>query len=200
MNDKILNSVEKVYSVEDYLRTERKTATNQEFIDGKILSSQKSSRIHSLLVTNATISIGSRLNSQQCEIYAGNMRVQVNQNRFCYPSVVVVNGKPVFSGKDSDTLVNPTIVFEIFSTENRPNTKIESYLEMESIKDCLLIKENELHIEHYAKQAAKQWLYKVYNERSDIIMLSSVNCKTSVAEIYTHINFGAIGHHQQVAA
>lgn len=199
MSDKMINSIEKIYSVEDYLRTERKTATNQEFIDGKILNSQKSSRIHSLLVTNTTISIGSRLNSQQCEIYAGNMRVQISQNRFCYPSVVVVNGKPVFSGRESDTLLNPTIVFEIFSTENRPNQKIESFLEMESIKECLLIRENELHIEHYAKQAAKNWLYKVYNERSDVITLGSVNCKISAAEIYTHINFGAVGH-QQVAA
>lgn len=200
MTDKMINSVEKIYSVEDYLRSERKTATNQEFIDGKILTTQKSSRIHSLLVTNTTISVGSRLNGQQCEIYAGNMRVQVSQNRFCYPSVVIVNGKPSFSGRESDTLVNPTIIFEIFSTENRPNTKIESYLEMESIKDCLLIKENALHIEHYSKQAAKQWLYKVYNERSDVITLSSVNCKTSLSEIYTHINFGAIGQHQQIAA
>jgi Uma2 family endonuclease len=199
MNDKVINSVEKVYSVEDYLRTERKTATNQELIDGKILTTQKSSRIHSLLVTNATISIGSRLSGQNCEIYAGNMRVQVTHNRFCYPSVVVVNGKPVFSGKDSDTLMNPTIVFEIFSSENRPNSKIESFLEMESVKDCLLIKENELHIEHYAKQTNKQWLYKVYNERSDVITLSSVNCKTSVAEVYTHVNFGLVGH-RQVAA
>ena len=195
----MIGSIEKIHSVDDYLRNERKTATNQEFIDGKILTTQKSSRIHSLLVTNATISIGSRLSGQQCEIYAGNMRVQVNQNRFCYPSVVLVNGKPVFSGKDADTLLNPTIVFEIFSTENRPNVKIESFLEMECIKDCLLIKENELHIEHYAKQTNKQWLYKVYNERSDVITLSSVNCKTSVAEVYTHINFGAIGH-RQVAA
>lgn len=199
MTEKMINSVEKIYSVEDYLRTERKTPINQEFIDGKILNSQKSSRIHSLLVTNTTISIGSRLNGQPCEIYAGNMRVQVNQNRLCYPSVVVVNGKPVFSTKDADTLLNPTIVFEIFSAENRPNVKIESFLEMESVKDCLLIKENSLHIEHYAKQAAKQWIYKVYNERSDVISFSSINCKTSASEIYTHINFG-LSEHRQVAA
>ena len=199
MNDKMINSFEKIYSVEDYLKTERKTAANHEFIDGKILNTQTSSRIHSLLVTNTTISIGSRVNGQQCEIYAGNMRVQVNQNRFCYPSVVVVNGKPVFSGRDSDTLTNPTIIFEIFSTENRPNNKIESYLEMESVKDCILIRENDLHIEHYAKQTAKNWLYKIYNERSDVITLSAVNCKASVSEIYTHINFG-MSQPRQVAA
>lgn len=180
---------EKIHTVEDYLKLERKNTGNHEFIDGKILPMPNSSRTHSLIVTNATIAIGSRLRGQNCEVYAGNMRVQLSPHRFCYPSVVIVSGKPSFTGGDSDTLVNPTVVVEIFSPETRSYQKRESYLEMNSIKECILIKEDEMRIEHYLKQNAKQWTYRIYNGRDDVISLDSVNCKTSVAEIYSQIKF-----------
>lgn len=189
MSEKTITPVERKNSVEDYLKLERKNIGNYEYIDGKILPMPASSRIHSLMVTNTTIAVGSRLRGQNCEVYAGNMRVQLNSERFCYPSVVIVNGKPSFTGEGSETLVNPTVVVEIFSPETRSYQKRESYLDMSSIRECLFVKEDEMRIEHYFKQNAKQWVYKIYNGRDDVISLESVNCKASVAEIYAQINF-----------
>jgi len=192
MNDKLLTPMEKKLTVEDYLKLERHNTGNHEFIDGKIIPMANSSRTHSLLVTNATIAIGSRLRGQSCEVYAGNMRVQLNSSRFSYPSVVIINGKPIFSNAESDTLLNPTVVVEIFSPESRSiekNEKLESYLEMESVRECLLIKENETRVEHYAKQTVKQWVYRIYNNREDVVTLDSINCKASLAEIYAQIKF-----------
>ena len=60
---------------------------------------------------------------------------------------------------------------------------------MDSIRECLLVKEDEMRVEHYARQNAKQWIYRIYNERDDVISLDSINCKVSLAEIYTHIKF-----------
>jgi hypothetical protein len=34
-----------------------------------------------------------------------------------------------------------------------------------------------MRIEHYARQNAKQWIYRIYNERDDVISLESINCK-----------------------
>lgn len=191
---------EKIHTVEDYLKLERRNAGNHEYIDGRILPMPNSSRTHSLIVTNTTIAVGSRLRGQNCEVYAGNMRVQLSTNRFCYPSVVIVNGKPSFTGGESDTLTNPTVVVEIFSPETRSYQKRESYLEMNSIKECVLIKEDEMRIEHYLKQNAKQWTYRIYNGRDDVISLDSVNCKTSVAEIYSQIKFGESAPPSQLIA
>lgn len=180
---------EKKHTVEDYLKLERRNAGNHEYIDGKILPMPNSSRTHSLIVTNATIAIGSRLRGQNSEVYAGNMRVQLSSESFCYPSVVIVSGKPSFTDSDSETLTNPTVVVEIFSPQTRSYQKRESYLDMSSIKECLFVKEDEMRIEHFFKQNAKQWIYKIYNGRDDVISLESVNCKTSVAEIYAQIRF-----------
>jgi Uma2 family endonuclease len=57
----------------------------------------------------------------------------------------------------------------------------------------LIVKEDEMRVEHYAKQNAKQWIYRIYNDREDVISLDSINCKISLAEIYAQIKFGHSG-------
>ncbi|MEJ7665419.1 MAG: hypothetical protein WKG07_40795 [Hymenobacter sp.] len=39
---------------------------------------------------------------------------------------------------------------------------------MDSIREYLLIKEDEMRVEHYAKQNAKQWIYRIYNDRDEV--------------------------------
>ena len=62
-----------------------------------------------------------------------------------------------------------------------------SDLAIPKIKDCLLVNENEMRVEHYARQNAKQWIYRIYNEREDVITLESINCKLSLAEVYAQV-------------
>ena len=45
-----------------------------------------------------------------------------------------------------------------------------------------------MRVEHYAWQNAKQWIYRIYNEREDVIALDSINCKLSLSEIYAQVN------------
>jgi Uma2 family endonuclease len=195
MSEKILSQSEKKHTVEDYLKLEQRSHNKLEFVDGKVLSMADSNRTHSLIVTNTTIAIGSRVRGQNCEVYAGDMRVQLNPKRFGYPNIVVVNGKPAFSSSQSDILLNPTVVIEVISkniNSTDKGEKLESYLEMESIRECLFVKEEEMRIEHYAKQTLKQWIYRIYNARDDVVSLDSINCKTSLAEIYSQIKFETI--------
>ncbi len=192
MNEKILNQPVKKSSAEEYLMSERHSSTRNEFIDGRVLARAGSNRSHSMIVSNAAIAVGSRMHGHKCEIYIGNMRVKLPNNFVCYPDVVIVNGEPKFSDQNSDVLLNPTLVLEIFSNETNSSDKtkkLESFLEMESIKECFLVKEDEMRVEHYAKQNQKQWIYRIYNERDDVISLDSINTKISLAELYAQIKF-----------
>jgi Uma2 family endonuclease len=187
---------EKNYTSEEYLKIERAAASRHEFVGGKVLSVAGSNRTRSLLATNLIISIGSRIHGQKNEIYTGSMRVQINANRFSYPDVVIVNTKPIFADSRADVLQNPTIVLEIYSKNTNSvdkSEKLESYLAMDSIREYVLIKEDEMRVEHYAKQNAKQWIYRIYNERDEVVGLDSINCKVSVTEIYSQISFEGAG-------
>lgn len=192
MNDKSVFQKDKNYTAEEYLKMERRGSIKHEFLDGKILATAGSNRTHNLIGTNAVIAVGSRSRGQKCEIYSSDMCVRLSDKQFCYPDAIVVAGEPIFTDQDADVLVNPTIIVEIFSNGAQfqdKRDKLERYLAMDSIRECLLIKEDEMRIEHYAKQNAKQWIYKIYNDREDVVTLDSISCKISLAEIYSQIKF-----------
>ena len=176
-------------SVDDYLTSERQNVSKNEFYQGKVIGLSGSNRWHNIIVSNVAIGIGSRLHGHRCEIYISNIRVKLDNNFICYPDIAVVNGEPEFIDRNLDVLVNPTFLVDVFSELNSSakTTKLESFLAMSSIKECLLIKEDEMRIEHYAKQNAKQWIYKIYDTRDDVISLDSIGCKISLQEVYAQV-------------
>ena len=192
MSEKVVTQTEKTYTAEDYLKFDRRDAGKQEYSNGKVVSASGSSRRHNLIGSNTTIAIGSRVRGHKCEVYVNDMRVKLAPHNYCYPDVVVVNGEPAFEGKELDILLNPTVIVEIMSraTLNHDKTeKLDRYLAMESVREILLIKEEDMRVEHYHKQTQNQWTYKIYLNREDIISLESINCKISMGEIYSQIKF-----------
>lgn len=192
MSEKASNQAEKKHTAEEYLKGERESSAKSEFNDGQILGKNNSNRWHNLIATNTAIAVGSRLHNHKCDIYVNAMCVQLKSTRYCYPDVVIVNGEPQFADNNFDVLTNPTVIVEVFSGKTNTSDKtekLENYLAMDSIRECLLIKEDEMRVEHYAKQNAKQWIYRIYNERDDVISIEAVNCKVSLQEIYAQLKF-----------
>ncbi len=113
------------------------------------------------------------------------------RTRRVFPDVMAVKGDPSFEDDASEILLNPTLVVEVFPTNSRTSyraQKLEGFLAIPKLKECLLVSESEMRIEHYAWQNAKQWIYRIYNERDDVISLESINCKLSISEIYAQVN------------
>lgn len=193
MTEKPLSGTPKYRTPDDYLMAERQSATRNEFMNGRVIGRAGSNRWHNLIVSNAAVAIGSRIHGAKSDLYLGNMRVRLRNNFICYPDVVIVNGEPAFADQNADLLLNPTVVLEIVSSATNTldkTQKLEAFLAMDSIRECILVKEDEMRIEHYAKQNAKQWIYKIYNERDDVLSMESINCKVSLSEVYAQIKFG----------
>ncbi len=190
MNEKVFGQSAKKTTMDDYLTTERQGGARNEFMDGRVIARSGSNRWHNILVSNTVVALGSRMHGHKAEIYISNMRVKLKNSYICYPDIVVVNGEPSFADQNADLLLNPTVIVEIFSNNTNSSdktNKLESYLAMDSIKEFVLLKEEEMRVEHYARQNAKQWIYRIYNERDDVISLESINCKVSVSEVYAQV-------------
>ena len=191
----------KFRTAEDYIMSERQNPSKNEFLNGRTVQRSGSNRWHNLIVSNIAIAVGSRVHSGKNELYLSSMRVRVKPNFICYPDAVLVSGEPAFADQASDLLLNPTVIFEVISgmTNSADKTqKLENFLAMDSIREVVLIKEDEMRIEHYAKQNPKQWIYKIYNARDDVMALESIGCKVSLAEVYAQIKFN--GAHISSAA
>ena len=195
MSEKILTQSKEIYTAEDYLKSEKRDNGKSEITNGKPAGSATgSNRRHNLIGSNTTIAIGSRLRGHKCEVYVTDMRVKLSPQNYCYPDVVIVSGEPQFEGKDLDILLNPTVIVEIMSRntlDNDKTEKLDRYLAMDSVKEIMLVKEEDARVEHYHKQTINQWIYKIYGNRDDVISLESINCKISLGEIYAQIKFEA---------
>lgn len=192
MSEKELTQTESNRTVESQTKTEQQNTGKKFFPNYRLLANSVSNRMNNLIATNVVIAIGSRIQGQKCEMYVNDMPVKLDAKHICYPDVVVVSGDPQFVDKESDMLLNPTVAFDIFSknTSFQDKTeKLECYLAMASIREYVLIKEDEMRVEHYLKQNAKQWIYKIYNERDDVVSIEAINCKISIAEIYAQVRF-----------
>ena len=190
MNEKGLDQPHKKSAADDFAGMHR--GPQNQFGSAKMIARSGSNRWHNLIVSNTAIATGSKMHGHKTEIYVSNMCVKMTNNLLCYPDVVYVTGEPKFADGHSDLLLNPTLVVEIFSSATSTvdkSKKVESFLEMESIRECLLLKEDEMRVEHYFRQNAKQWIYRIYNERDDVVSLESINCKLSLAEIYAQVKF-----------
>jgi Uma2 family endonuclease len=191
MNEKGLDQPQKKGAGEDFVGMERGQGRS-DFGSAKMIARSGSNRWHNLIVANTAIAAGSKMHGHKCEIYISNMRVKLANNFLCYPDIVFVSGEPKFADGNADLLLNPTVVVEIFSSTTNTvdkTKKVESFLEMESIRECVLLKEDEMRVEHYARQNQKQWIYRIYNERDDVVSLESIGCKIGLAEIYAQIKF-----------
>lgn len=192
MNERVQNQSAKAVSVDEYMISERHSASKNEFLKGTVIGRSGSNRWHNLIVSNIAIGVGSRLHNHKCEIYISNIRVKLETNFICYPDIAIVSGEPTFADQGLDLLLNPTIIIDVFSNDMHSavkTTKLESFLAMPSVKECILIKEDEMRVEHYARQNTKQWLYKIYNERDDVISVDAIGCKISLQEVYARIKF-----------
>lgn len=190
MSDKANAAPAKFRNVEDYLAAERHSATRNEYNSGRVITKSGANRWHNRIVANTAIAVGSRIGGQKCEIYITNMRVRLRGNMICYPDISIVAGEAAFADAESDLLLNPTAIIEVVSqaTQTMEKTqRLESILGMESIRDCLFVRLDEMRVEHYSRQNAKQWIFRIYNEREDVISLDSVGCKVSIQEIYSQV-------------
>ncbi|MFN0279933.1 MAG: Uma2 family endonuclease [Pyrinomonadaceae bacterium] len=166
------------------------TVGKNEFFDGRVVTKPTANRWHNIITTNFVTAIGSRVHRSTCEIYANDMLVRIGKESVCFPDVIVVSGEPTFADESSILLENPTIIIEVCSPTAKAGTrakKLEGYLAVPDIKECLLVNENEMRIEHYTRQNAKQWIYRIYNEREDVIRLDCIDCKLSLTEVYAQV-------------
>jgi Uma2 family endonuclease len=177
----------------NFASQDRRDIGKNELIDGRITSRTASDRWANVITSNLIIALGNRIQRANHEIYGGDMQVEMGTRSVCYPNLVIVNGEPQFGNGRSDVLRNPSLIVEVVSSASRSTEgmrKLEGFLAIPSIKEILLINQNEMRVEHYAKQNPKQWVYRIYDERDDVISLDSIACKISLVEIYTQVKLG----------
>ena len=126
-----------------------------------------------------------------------DMRVKVRPTgMYTYPDVVAVCGEPHFKDEQLDTLTNPTVIIEVLSPSTEAydrGQKFAHYRKRESLTDYVLIAQDEMRVEHYARYGEKgdQWVLTEISDPDGRLHLESVGCTVGLRDIYDRVEFTA---------
>jgi Uma2 family endonuclease len=180
------------HTPEQYLALERKAEVKSEYINGWIYAMAGASREHNLISANILAELHVQLRSRPCETYSSDMRVKVSATRlYTYPDVVVVCGEPRFEDEHVDTLLNPTVLIEVLSPSTEAydrGDKFAHYRRLESLQEYVLIAQERMRVEHYARQG-EQWLLTEFSQPDEQLPLASIGCEIPLREIYARVEF-----------
>ncbi|MCP4702107.1 MAG: Uma2 family endonuclease [Gammaproteobacteria bacterium] len=171
----------------EYLEMERASKTRHEFVQGEIYAMSGASRKHNLINGNLFAALHGQLKKRPCEIYTCDMRVKIRAGGdYVYPDIAAVCGEPRFEDKELDTLLNPTLIVEVLSKTTKIHDrgdKFTAYRTLESLREYLLITQDEVHVEHYVKQNDGRWLLSETICLQDSLALPAIGCTLELADV-----------------
>ena len=177
-------------TAEEYLAFERKATTKHEYLNGQIVAMSGASFAHNFITVNIATSLNVQLMEGECRVATSDMRVKVTQiDSYFYPDVVVVCGEPRAEDDTFDTLLNPVLIVEVLSPSTEvydKGEKFEHYQQIASLKDYILISQDEVHVEHYCRQGSG-WLRSEFRELEDVLSFLSIDCELGLQDIYRRV-------------
>lgn len=97
-------------------------------------------------------------------------------------------GSPEFLDDEKrDTLLNPTLIVEVLSESTEKydrTTKLKHYRRVPSLREYVMVSQDHVLVDRYARQENGPWVYAGYDDLGDALDLESVSVVIPVASIY----------------
>jgi len=178
---------------EEYLRIEHAAERKSEYVNGRVYAMAGASPRHVLVAGNVTGACWSRLRGGPCRIYTSDLRLCVDETGlYTYPDVVIVCGEPRIAESDPQSITNPVVIFEVLSPSSEAfdrGGKFAHYRSLATLKEYMIVAQDAVRVEKYARQPDDSWLFTEAAERGKSIWLDSVGCELPVEEIYSNVVF-----------
>lgn len=182
---------------EEYIALERKTipdaeTVRSEYMKGEIIAMSGASFAHNLVTMNISARLHDRLRDSGCVVFANEMRVSIpSVKSYFYPDVGVVCGEPRFEDDIFDTLLNPIVIVEVLSPSTEAydrGEKFSHYRQLQSLQEYILVSQDQVHVDHYVRQAEK-WVLTDFRNLDQHMPLASIQCELPLHEIYARVTF-----------
>lgn len=130
----------------EYLAIDRKAEFKSEYFAGEMFAMSGASFKHNQVVANLIAETAARLKGGPCQIVPSDLRLSVSPTGlYTYPDAMVVCGEPEFIDDHFDTLINPTVIFEVLSDSTESydrGAKFRHYRSLDSLQAYVLISQD----------------------------------------------------------
>ena len=181
------------YTPEEYLELEEKADYKSEYRDGEIVPMTGGTTNHNEIAGNFYAYIKFALKSQSYRVYIGDVRLWIPRYRqYTYPDVMVIQGEPIYTGKGTTTVMNPSLIVEVLSKSTKNYDQGDKFLYYRSIpelKEYILIDQTKYHVIQHTKTTEGKWLLTEYESKDTLLELSSIDFQINLSEVYEGVNF-----------
>ena len=178
---------------EEYLEFERKSEEKHEYFGGEIFAMSGAKWNHNVIAWNIGGELRQKLKDKKCSVCPGDLRVFVPATGlYTYPDLVVVCGEPKFQDDVFDTLLNPVLIIEVLSESTESydrGKKFQHYRSIKSLREYVLVSQDEARIEKYVKQGNGFWVLSEAAGLDAEIKFDSIDCVIALSEVYDKVNF-----------
>ncbi|MBG1266643.1 Uma2 family endonuclease [Nostoc sp. WHI] len=181
------------YSLTEYLELEVISEYRNEYIDGQVIPMTGGTPNHNQIAGNFYAALNFALKQQPYRAFVTDQRLWIPKKKIhTYPDVMVVAGSLEFSEGRKDTITNPLIIAEVLSKSTRNydiDEKFAAYRTIPSFQEYVLIDQYKNHVEQYSKTDEKKWIFSEYEDKDNILILSSIQFQISLSDIYDKVEF-----------
>lgn len=176
----------------EYLALEEKAERKSEYWNGEIVAMSGAKIDHQQIVSNLTVLLANKLKGH-CRVFPSEMKIWVKKrNKFFYPDVTLICGKPNFYKNRRDTIDNPKLIIEVLSESTASFDRAEkflSYQTLDSLDEYVLVSQDKALVEQYVKREDGNWIYKSVVGLESTIEFPSVKTKLDLKDIYDLVEF-----------
>lgn len=194
-----MSSILKTIPKDEYLRRERAAEFKSEYLHGEVFAMAGGSPNHSLIAANFVREAGNGLKTKPCSVFTSDLRIKVEAtDLYTYPDASIVCGELQFDDESLDTIVNPAVIVEVLSESTEKydrGRKAEHYRQIRSLKELVLIAQDQYHVERFMRQADGTWLFQEVKSLDQCITLDSIEIPLLMAELYRGVRFTSETEH-----
>ncbi len=180
-------------SYADYLAMEEKSLTKHEWLDGVVydmeaLGMSGGTPDHAALAMAVGGLLMAQLRGKPCRVFSSDLRVRIAATQLStYPDISVVCRKLETADDDPHAATNPTLIVEVLSGSSEAydrGKKFAHYRRIPSLREYVLVAQNERRIEVWRKSEAGQWTLAQEVGAGESAALASIGCTLAVDEVY----------------
>jgi Uma2 family endonuclease len=183
---------QRTYSREEYLEFEVASEERHEYVNGEIRLMTGGTPDHNEIISNLLVALKLQLKGQPYRIFVTDQRLWIpNYNLYTYSDVMVVEKPLQLQAGRTDTVINPCFIAEVLSKSTQDydhGEKFSAYRTIASFREYLLIDQYGVHVEHYVKTAANQWLLSEYDDSNITLSLSMFEAQVNIMALYENID------------
>jgi Uma2 family endonuclease len=180
-------------TLKKYLKQEAKSDEKYEFINKNKIKRPLINGSCNIIAANLMALIAQKTEHLQSTyiLFSPKQKIYFPQlDEVVYSNLSIVCERPIYWDNEQLLLINPIIVVEVLSenTQQYDQTgKFDKYKTLESIRDYVLIRQNECYAEVWHQEKPGLWRETIIKDIEHLLPLKSVGVELSMQRIYKNV-------------